>query len=132
MYDVRRARSHDIEAAGYSCAAPGWAGQHTEYVAHDVQGGQRQGVVGGPWLDVALPPGTEITLTLRLRTRVRPPSVRTRGAPPGPWRHLSRKDDQQPMRLARSGPPGAEIPVVAGDDGRWHDLRPVTADGCLR
>ena len=32
------------------------------------------------------------------------------------------------MRLARSGPPGGEIPVVAGDDGRWHDLRPVTAD----
>jgi hypothetical protein len=71
---------HDIEAAEYSCAAPGWAGQHTEYIAHDVQGGHRQVVVGGPWLDVALPPGTEITLTLRLRTRVRPPSVRT------PWR----------------------------------------------
>lgn len=32
------------------------------------------------------------------------------------------------MRLARSGPPGGEIPVVAGQDGRWHDLRPVTAD----
>ncbi len=32
------------------------------------------------------------------------------------------------MRLARSGPPGGEIPVVADLDGRWHDLRPVTAD----
>jgi 2-keto-4-pentenoate hydratase/2-oxohepta-3-ene-1,7-dioic acid hydratase in catechol pathway len=32
------------------------------------------------------------------------------------------------MRLARSGPPGGEIPIVAGADGRWHDLRPVTAD----
>lgn len=32
------------------------------------------------------------------------------------------------MRLARSGPPGGEIPVAAGPDGRWHDLRPVTAD----
>ena len=32
------------------------------------------------------------------------------------------------MRLARSGPPGGELPVVAGPDGRWHDLRPVTAD----
>jgi 2-keto-4-pentenoate hydratase/2-oxohepta-3-ene-1,7-dioic acid hydratase in catechol pathway len=32
------------------------------------------------------------------------------------------------MRLARSGPPGGELPIVAGADGRWHDLRPVTAD----
>lgn len=32
------------------------------------------------------------------------------------------------MRLARSGPPGGEIPVVAGQHGRWHDLRPVTTD----
>jgi hypothetical protein len=32
------------------------------------------------------------------------------------------------MRLARSGPPSGEIPVVAGQHGRWHDLRPVTAD----
>jgi len=37
--------------------------------------------MGGPWPDVVLPPGTQITLTLRLRTRVRPPSVRTRWRP---------------------------------------------------
>lgn len=41
---------------------------------------------------------------------------------------MPRKDEQPPMRLARSGPPGSEIPVVAGQHGRWHDLRPVTAD----
>jgi 2-keto-4-pentenoate hydratase/2-oxohepta-3-ene-1,7-dioic acid hydratase in catechol pathway len=32
------------------------------------------------------------------------------------------------MRLARIGPPGREIPVAAGDDGRWRDLRDLTAD----
>ena len=32
------------------------------------------------------------------------------------------------MRLARIGPPGQEVPVVAGDDGRWRDLRDLTAD----
>jgi hypothetical protein len=71
---------HDIEAVSYSCAAPGWAGSDTEYIGHEVEAGGRQAAVRGPWLDVVLPPGTEITLTLRLRTRVRPPSVRT------PWR----------------------------------------------
>jgi hypothetical protein len=71
---------HDIASVSYSCAAPGWAGRDTEYIAHEVAPGSQQAVVGGPWLDVLLPPGTEITLTLRLRTRVRPPSVRT------PWR----------------------------------------------
>jgi hypothetical protein len=35
--------------------------------------------VGGPWLDVELPPGTEVTLTLRLRLRVRVPSAQA------PW-----------------------------------------------
>ena len=32
------------------------------------------------------------------------------------------------MRLARIGPPGREVPVAAGDDGRWRDLRDLTAD----
>ena len=70
---------HDIEAAGYTWAAPGWAGQHTEYISHDVHISGREAAVGGPWLDVELPPGTEVTLTLRLRLRVRAPSAR------GPW-----------------------------------------------
>ena len=70
---------HDIEIAGYTCAAPGWAGQHTEYIGHDVEVTGREIAVGGPWLDVELPPGTEVTLTLRLRLRVRVPSART------PW-----------------------------------------------
>jgi hypothetical protein len=58
---------------------PGWAGQHTEYVSHDVEVTGREIAVGGPWLDVELPPGTEVTLTLRLRLRVRVPAART------PW-----------------------------------------------
>jgi len=60
-------------------AAPGWAGQHTEYISHDVEVTGREIAVGGPWLDVELPPGTEVTLTLRLRLRVRVPAART------PW-----------------------------------------------
>jgi 2-keto-4-pentenoate hydratase/2-oxohepta-3-ene-1,7-dioic acid hydratase in catechol pathway len=32
------------------------------------------------------------------------------------------------MRLARSGPPGSEIPVAAEGGDSWFDLRPITAD----
>ncbi len=32
------------------------------------------------------------------------------------------------MKLARHGSPGAERPVVAGTDGRWHDLSNLTDD----
>ena len=70
---------HDIETAGYTRAAPGWAGQHTEYISHDVEVTGREIAVGGPWLEVELPPGTEVMLTLRLRLRVRVPAART------PW-----------------------------------------------
>jgi len=70
---------HDIDTAGYTWAAPGWAGQHTEYISHDVEMTGREAAVGGPWLDVELPPGTEVTLTLRLRLRVRVPAAGT------PW-----------------------------------------------
>jgi len=38
--------------------------------------------VGGPWLEVKLPAGTQVTLTLRLRTGARLPSLRT----PWSWR----------------------------------------------
>lgn len=32
------------------------------------------------------------------------------------------------MRLARGGPAGRELPLVADGDGGWHDLRPVASD----
>ena len=32
------------------------------------------------------------------------------------------------MRLARHGIAGNERPIVSGSDGRWRDLRPITAD----
>jgi 2-keto-4-pentenoate hydratase/2-oxohepta-3-ene-1,7-dioic acid hydratase in catechol pathway len=32
------------------------------------------------------------------------------------------------MRLARTGPAGQEVPVVAGADGTWRDLRGLTRD----
>jgi hypothetical protein len=54
-------------------AAPQWAGTHTEYISHDVEITGRETAAGGPWLDVELPPGTEVTLTSRLRLRVRVP-----------------------------------------------------------
>ena len=53
--------------------------QHTESISHDVEVTGREIAVGGPRLDVELPPGTEVTLTLWLRLRVRVPAART------PW-----------------------------------------------
>jgi hypothetical protein len=70
---------HDIVSARYDWAAPGWAGSDTEYIHHEIRPAAATAEVGGPWLDVALPPGTQITLTLRLAARARPPSART------PW-----------------------------------------------
>ena len=32
------------------------------------------------------------------------------------------------MRIARIGPPGAESPIAAGDDGHWHDISSRVAD----
>ncbi|HEV7657888.1 MAG TPA: fumarylacetoacetate hydrolase family protein [Mycobacteriales bacterium] len=32
------------------------------------------------------------------------------------------------MRLARGGPAGQELPLVADGDGDWHDLRPIASD----
>src|SRR5689334_24746050 len=32
------------------------------------------------------------------------------------------------MRLARTGPVGQEVPVVAGPDGTWRDIRGLTHD----
>jgi hypothetical protein len=76
--------------AGYTCAAPWWAGQHTEYISHDVEVTGREIAVGGPWLDVELPPGTEVMLTLRLCLRARVPAART------PW-------DTEPWDAAEEG-----------------------------
>jgi hypothetical protein len=72
---------HDIVSATYSTADANWAGHDTEYIAHPVQLGTAGIDVGGPWLDVTLAPGTQITLTLALDVRVRPPSYRTPWSP---------------------------------------------------
>ncbi len=76
-----RSRSTTSRPRGTRWAAPGWAGTHTEYISHDVDITGREAAVGGPWLDVERPPGTEVTLTLRLRVRF--PSART------PWDRAS-------------------------------------------
>jgi len=70
---------HDIASVSYDGAEPGWAGSDTEYIPRDVRGTAATSEVGGPWLEVRLPAGTQVTLTLRLRTGARRPSLRT------PW-----------------------------------------------
>ena len=102
---------HDIETAGYTWAAPGWTGTHTEYISHDVEISGREAVVGGPWLDVELPPGTEVTLTLRLRLRVRAPSART------PW-------DAAPWDAATRGRGGERMTM-----GQLTGLRALVTGG---
>jgi hypothetical protein len=70
---------HDITAVSHDGAEPGWAGSDTEYISREVRATASSAEVGGPWLEVHLPAGTRVTLTLRLRADARPPSVRT------PW-----------------------------------------------
>ena len=70
---------HDITTARYDTAAADWPGSETEYIHHEPEVSVRQAEVGGPWLDVTLPPGCQITLTLALAMRVRRPALRT------PW-----------------------------------------------
>jgi hypothetical protein len=66
---------HDIVAARYDAAAAGWTGSHADYIARDPELSAHQTEVGGPWLDVVLPPGCEISLTLALSLRVRTPAL---------------------------------------------------------
>jgi hypothetical protein len=70
---------HDFVSVAYDRAAPGWTGDHYEYLGHEVSVSREEVAGDGPWLAVTLPPGTRITVTAALRTRVRPPSFRT------PW-----------------------------------------------
>lgn len=74
---------HDIESVAYEGAEPGWAGSDTEYISRDVRATSAAAEVGGPWLEVRLPAGTQVTLTLRLRAGARLPSVRTPWGKPG-------------------------------------------------
>jgi hypothetical protein len=70
---------HDIVSARYETADPGWTGSETDYIFTDPELSVRETKVGGPWLDVLLPPGCQISLTLVLSMRVRTPAMRT------PW-----------------------------------------------
>lgn len=69
----------DIASVSYETAAPDWPGSHTEYLPHPLERAAVTVEVNGPWLEVTLPAGTEVTLTLALRCRVRRPLHRT------PW-----------------------------------------------
>ena len=70
---------HDIISARYEAAPPGWTGSRTDYIFHEPELSVHEMEVKGPWLEVALPPGCQISLTLALSMRVRIPSMRT------PW-----------------------------------------------
>ena len=70
---------HDIASARYETADPGWTGSETDYIHREPELSVAQTEVGGPWLDVVLPPGGQISLTLSLRMRVRTVAMRT------PW-----------------------------------------------
>ena len=73
---------HDIESVTYTVTGSNWAGHDTEYLAHPVVLDTATLDVAGPWLDVTLPPGAQVTLTLAIKIRVRPPSYRTPWSPP--------------------------------------------------
>jgi len=70
---------HDIATVRYTAADGSWTGSDKEYLPHDVIVERGEQEVAGPWLDVRLPAGTQIELTLDLRLRARTPSYRT------PW-----------------------------------------------
>jgi hypothetical protein len=70
---------HDIAGVRYTTADGSWTGSDKEYLPHDVIVEQGEREVAGPWLDVRLPAGTQIELTLDIRLRTRTPSYRT------PW-----------------------------------------------
>ena len=53
--------------------------------------------VGGPWLEVRLPAGTQVTLTLRLRAGARLPSLRT------PWARPVSDAGRRPTESRRDG-----------------------------
>jgi hypothetical protein len=70
---------HDIASARYQTADPGWTGGEAEYIARDLEFSETATRPCGPWLDVILPPGCQITLTMSLRMRARGAAMRT------PW-----------------------------------------------
>jgi hypothetical protein len=89
---------HDIAAARFDEARPGWTGSDTEHIRHRPETVTSHCAVGGAWLDVALPPGTRITLTLRVRTRVRTPAYRT------PWLDPTNQGGQSSNDTSRTTP----------------------------
>ncbi|UQX89757.1 hypothetical protein M6D93_07085 [Jatrophihabitans telluris] len=68
---------HEITTvtATHSCAE--WTGRDSEYLPHEPVVQSSDVDVAGPWLDVDLPPGTQITLRLAMRLRAYPPSYRS-------------------------------------------------------
>ena len=67
---------HDIRHIGYDRADAGWTGSDKEYVHHAVSVHAATVAGDGPWIDIELPAGTQLTLTLELALHVNQPSYR--------------------------------------------------------
>jgi hypothetical protein len=74
---------HDITRVGYLRADPAWTGPDTEYLHHEVLTEAVSITCEGPWLEVELPAGTQISLTLALQLNVNQPSYRDPWSDPG-------------------------------------------------
>ncbi|WP_051797095.1 hypothetical protein [Catenuloplanes japonicus] len=67
---------HDIVSVAFDATDTAWSGHDTGYTHVPPAVSLAHLNVDSPWLDVVLPAGTEVTLTLTLAMRVRQPSYR--------------------------------------------------------
>ena len=67
---------HTIRSVTYGRADSGWTGHDTEYIHHRAEVDDVTVSGDGPWLQVDLPAGTQIVLTLELDLNVNQPSYR--------------------------------------------------------
>ncbi len=67
---------HEIAAVRYTRTSTEWVGRDTEYIHVEPQVESAERTASGPWLEIDLPGGTQVTLTLTLVLRAFPPSYR--------------------------------------------------------
>ncbi|NLG28818.1 MAG: hypothetical protein GX557_12970, partial [Chloroflexi bacterium] len=71
---------HRIESVRYAARTSDYPGQRSDYEAPDLATAQREEPVGDTWLEVLLPPASEIRLDLHMTRNANQPSYA------GPWR----------------------------------------------
>jgi hypothetical protein len=67
---------HDIVMVTFTKSRTDWTGSDKEYIHHEPEISEQTMPVGGPWLDVDLPPSSQVRLTMRLDLHANPPSYR--------------------------------------------------------